>query len=379
MFKRTRYQFGWLRKKPRKRGSDVWVWTYRSTLANGGRKENSVIVGTALQYPSKTEAWRAVEGPRLAVNDRKPAEEITFGAVLDRYVREAIPKRRTTRSRYQSWIKNHIKPHWWDVPLAKIKPLPVEKWIESLNLAPKSKGHVRSMMHLLFNWAMRWELIPFQINPMNLVCIKGSSKREREPRTLTTEEFRRFIEHVAEPCRTMCVVTACLGLRVSEMLGLKWGDFDWVDLRVRIQRSWVEGDEEDVKTLYSKKWMPVDPVLASLLQEHKMRATPNALATDWVFVNPDTGKLAWPLARTSHLVPAGKAAGIGRVGWHTFRHTYSTLLRAFGVDVKVQQELLRHSDIRTTLNIYTQAVPQAMRDAHGKVVEMLLPPMRKAG
>jgi integrase len=70
------------------------------------------------------------------------------------------------------------------------------------------------MMHLLFNWAMRWELIPFQFNPMNLVHVKGSSKREREPRTLTAEEFRQFIEHVPEPCRTMCVVTACLGLRV---------------------------------------------------------------------------------------------------------------------------------------------------------------------
>jgi integrase len=50
------------------------------------------------------------------------------------------------------------------------------------------------MMHVLFNWAMRGELIPFQINPMNLVHIKGSSKREREPRTLPIEEYRQFIE-----------------------------------------------------------------------------------------------------------------------------------------------------------------------------------------
>jgi site-specific recombinase XerD len=48
------------------------------------------------------------------------------------------------------------------------------------------------------------------------------------------------------------------------------------------------------------------------------------------------------------------------------------------VDVKVQQELLRHADIRTTMNIYTQAVPQALREAHGKVVQVLLP-IRKAG
>ena len=60
--------------------------------------------------------------------------------------REAIPKRRVTQSRYRSWIKNHIKPQWANVPLAKVKPLAVEKGIESLRLAPKSRGHVRSLM-----------------------------------------------------------------------------------------------------------------------------------------------------------------------------------------------------------------------------------------
>jgi len=125
--------------------------------------------------------------------------------------------------------------------------------------------------------------------------------------------------------------------------------------------------------------MPVDPILAELLLQHKGRTASGAKDTDWVFVNPETGKPYWPgRLQEHHLVPAGKAAKIGRIGWHTFRHTYSTLLRAFGVDVKVQQELLRHADIRTTMNIYTQAVPQAMREAHGKVVEMLLP-IRKAG
>ena len=61
-----------------------------------------------------------------------------------------------------------------------------------------------------------------------------------------------------------------------------------------------------------------------------------------------------------------------------FRHSYSTLLWSLEVDVKVQQELLRHADIRTTMNIYTQAVPDALRDANSKVVEMVLP-KRKVG
>src|SRR5262252_8731584 len=100
MFKRTRYQFGWLRKKPRKRGPAVWVWSFRSKLSDGRRKVNSVIVGTVLKYPSRAEAWKATEGMRLSINGPHPDEEVMFGAVIERYVREAIPKRRTTQSRY---------------------------------------------------------------------------------------------------------------------------------------------------------------------------------------------------------------------------------------------------------------------------------------
>jgi integrase len=71
-------------------------------------------------------------------------------------------------------------------------------------------------------------------------------------------------------------------------------------------------------------------------------------------------------------VPAAIAAGIGRLGWHTFRHTYSSLLREHEVDIKFQQALLRHADIRTTMNIYTQAVPRAVREANRKVVRNIL-------
>ena len=65
--------------------------------------------------------------------------------------------------------------------------------------------------------------------------------------------------------------------------------------------------------------------------------------------------------------------GLGRVGWHTFRHSHSSLLNALGVDLKVQQELLRHADIRTTMNIYMHAVPAALREANSKVVRLVLP------
>jgi integrase len=69
---------------------------------------------------------------------------------------------------------------------------------------------------------------------------------------------------------------------------------------------------------------------------------------------------------------AEKLGIIKRIGWHTFRHTYSTLLRAVGADLKVMQELLRHSTIRVTLDTYTHAVTAAKRTAHTAVVSLIV-------
>ena len=168
---------------------------------------------------------------------------------------------------------------------------------------------------------------------------------------------------------------ACLGLRASEPVGLQWGDFDWKALEVHVQRGVVSGRVDEVKTTNSNRRLPVHPHLAELLVEYKAETAPGGGNCDWPFPSPyGTGRPRWPWTiQRDHLLPAGIRAGLGRIGWHSFRHSYSTLLRSLQVDLKVQQELLRHSDIRTTMNIYTQAVPDAMREANGRVVEMVLP------
>jgi hypothetical protein len=73
-----------------------------------------------------------------------------------------------------------------------------------------------------------------------------------------------------------------------------------------------------------------------------------------------------------HIVPVARKLGITkRIGWHTFRHTYSTLLRSTGAELKIMQDLLRHSTIRVTLDIYTQAVTTEKRNAQQAVVALL--------
>src|SRR6266568_4459929 len=373
--KRQRVQFGWLDLKKRRNGPEVWVLRYRETLADGSKRVPSLIVGSIKEYPTVSRARTASMSLLLSINQERPkGVPVPFGAVIERYLAQELPERNSTASRYQSWLRNYVKPKWAECLLDQIKPLVVEDWLKKLSLAPKSKSHLKNLMHVLFNAAMRWELISYQHNPMSLVRVKDSSKRQREPKALSVEQFRKLLENVPEPFRTMCIVAMCLGLRVSEILGLRWKDIDCEGLRLAVRQAYVYGMQGDVKTQASHRWMPLDPLLAEKLREHEARFAPLARSEDWVFANPETGKPYWPgRIQENWLVPAAEKAGIGRIGWHTFRHSHSTLLHALGVDLKVKQELLRHADIRTTMNIYTQAVPTALREANSKVVRLVLP------
>ena len=90
--------------------------------------------------------------------------------------------------------------------------------------------------------------------------------------------------------------------------------------------------------------------------------TPFNNPEDWVFASPfKAGKLPWyPWGvERRHLIPTGISCGIGRIGLHTFRHTFRALLDETGVSMKVHQELMRHADIRTIMKIYGKRWMQA--------------------
>ena len=84
-------------------------------------------------------------------------------------------------------------------------------------------------------------------NPIDLVVVKGATKRTRQPRSLTVDEFRKFLQQLGEPFRTMALLCVCFGLRISECLALKWCDVDWLNGKLRIERGIVRQRVDDVK------------------------------------------------------------------------------------------------------------------------------------
>jgi len=366
---------------PRKVGPDVWVYRWRETDEHGERRLRKKIVGTVKQYPTKAQASTVIETVRVTVNRQgfqRLAGPKTFAALVEHYRSKELPtenherKTRKTKKNYEGNLKNHILPRWGKYQLRDVCSVDVEEWLGLIDLAPSSKAKLRNIMSTVFRHGIRWGWLGQQENPISMVRV--SSKRLRTPETLTAKEFITLFGRLPDRERAMGVLCATTGLRISETLGLKWEDIDFVTGQANVLRSVVDGAVGRCKTEVSQQPVPLDGLTLEELQSWRT-VTPYAAPSDWVFASDRVfGKMpVWAVSSLQKVLqPAARRAGIAkRIGWHMFRHTYSSLLSEYGNDVRVVQELMRHAKISTTMEIYTHARMERKREAQSKVVDVL--------
>jgi integrase len=238
-------------------------------------------------------------------------------------------------------------------------------------LSPKYKGHIRSLMYRLFDKAMLWELLNVERNLMDLVEVKGISKRKKRPRVLQVKDAWQMLDALVQPFRTIVLIGLCFGLRISEILGLRWTDFDFKRSVVLVQRSAVGKRLNKLKTEYSQDEVPIER--GFILELKKWQALCLDTEEHWLFPSPVTGRpYHADSMRNDYLVPTGLKLGLGRIGFHTFRHTYRAWLDETGAPVGVQQKLMRHAHVSTTMDQYGNASALAKRKANRPIVQRLL-------
>jgi integrase len=246
--------------------------------------------------------------------------------------------------------------------------------VDGRTLANSTKAKIRNLMSVLYNHAIRHEWLEQGRNPILLV--RQSAKRQRIPDWLEPEELSALLSQLDRCFRVMIFLDPSTGLRRSELLALKWGDVEFDNLQIIVQRSIYGNVVGNCKTEASKKPVPMDPILAAELWAWKQHSS-YSQPYDWVFASPRTkGKNPyWPDSILSSVIrPALARSGIQKhVVWHTFRHSFSTILIGNGENVKVVQEFMRHSNCRCTLEIYSQARIQAKREAQHRVIQMIVP------
>jgi integrase len=331
--KRTRYQQGTLRLEERASGSRVWEYRWYETQIDGKRRRRSAMVGSIQEFPSEAAAQKAVAALRANVNAETPRTQIaaiSFQTLAHHYrdkeLCEGAGKTFATIRTNEGYLDRWILPRWSSYRVKDIKAVVVEEWLRSLPLANGSKAKIRNLMHAIFNHAVRWEW--HDRNP--ITHVRQSAKRQKVPVVLNIEQIQSLVSHLKEPGKTAVLVDILTGLRVSELLALKWSDVDFETLELHVTRSIALQHVGPCKTEASQKPVPLDPELAEVLLMWR-RQSPYPMDGDWVFASPARkGKLpywSFSIFRV-YIRPALEAAGItGKVGWHTFRHSFATILK----------------------------------------------------
>ena len=376
MFRRTRHQQGSLQCVRRKNGQTVWVFRWYEPTANGGTVYRKKVIGTIDEFRTESQAQRAADALRLTINAEQTPRSVSIAALVEHYRAQELSEQNqgkafSTKQAYEFYLKNWIVPRWGKYSLNDVKPVAVESWLKSVPRSRGSKAKIRNIMSALFNHARRYEWI--DRNPITLV--RQSAKRERIPEVLTEEELQALMPELTLRDHVLVLLDVCTGLRVGELLGLKWSDVDFRNGLLHVTRSVVDQVVGDCKTEASQKPVPLDSFLAQELLTWRSNCAYNQ-DEDWIFASPlkKGHQPYWPENLMKRGIrQAAKRAGITKqISWHTFRRTFSTLLKANGEDIKTVQELLRHANSRITLDIYTQAVTPAKRAAQSKVVEMIV-------
>jgi integrase len=348
----------------RRRGTWNYLW-YEAG------KRRSKLIGSKQQYPTKASAWQEVEYLQLGKAQTENTKGEKLKDLVTRYEMERMPSRPSTAYVYRSFLKNHILPKWGNMPVRDVQPRPVELWLRNLPLSPKSRTHVRSLLHSLLEFAMWSGLLDIGRNPISLVRNSGATRRVRKARSLTVEQFHALLRELREPFATMALLCVCFGLRVSEALALRWSDVDWLGSRIHIRRGIVKQHVDECKTEGSAKTFVLADAMLARLKAWK-QITQFSAGDDWVFASPvQLGKLPYSYTGVKQeLARASETAGVGRVSTHAFRHTYRSWLDAVRTPISVQQKMMRHTDIRTTMNIYGDVVTDEMSTASFKVAEL---------
>jgi integrase len=381
----VRYQRGWLRVVERKQGR-MWQLRYNSIdTVSGKKKERTRIVGTLADFRTESACWREVDRQRLneQINQPQSGHNLRFRQIADSYLSSDVFLKLapTTQYCYRHIINDYLVPHWGSQLAVEIKSLAVEKWLRSLDLAGATVGKTKYVMMVVFLHAEKYERIPegFTANLKSKIAIESSS--DYEAVILTPKQTFTILGLMQQPETTMTILVAATGLRCSELAGLQWQDIDYANQCIHVRHTWIDGIiSQRLKTKKSRAAVPMAAALARVLKKWQ-KTTAYGKPSDWVFASSRThGRTprVGNMLVADHLRPAAIKAGVvlnpgQRFGFHNLRHSLSSLLiTGRKADVRTTQDIMRHSNSSTTIELYTQTTMELMVAAQERVLKAIL-------
>jgi integrase len=278
----------------------------------------------------------------------------------------------STQQIYALLLRKHLLPRFGNDCLSEINKMQIQRFVlDKLKqgLAWETVNHLRCLLSKIMGTAVEWHFVGE--NPVH--GVKMPERTLKRPRGfLTADEVTRLLSCLEEPARAVVALGAATGLRIGELLGLRWGRVDLNRGTLRVEENCYKGKFGTPKTGASRREIPLAPAVVGILLARRARAlspSPDAL----VFCTRKGTALAADNLLKRHLAPACCRAGLERATWHSLRRTHGTLLQAQGTPLKYAQAQLGHSKMATTLEVYTLNVTEEQRQAQGKLAEVLFP------
>jgi integrase len=283
-------------------------------------------------------------------------------------------QKRSSARAVRSHLKCYILPELGNVRLDQLGVENQQTFITHMpgratkkTVSRKTVVNVLGTLSTILTTARNWGYHCEQIN-LNKLRLPARGMKYEAP-SFTPDQLQRILAIAEEPWRTMFCILTLDGLRAGEVLGLKWDDIDFDRSLLHIRRTAWYGKIQTAKSEASETVLPIPSSLLTMLKNYQLTWKPNVAGFLFVTRNgrpPSSNKVV-----EYHLWTILDALGIPRCGLHAFRHAHTSLLLDSGATPKVVQRQLRHSDARTTLEIYGHVVGDAHREAVEKVASRL--------
>lgn len=379
---RYRYQDGCLFIRGRKR--KMWVARWREDVIQPDgavlRVLRSETLGPVSEIAGRREARILLQNRLASLNSgqRRAEATMTFGTfVAEQFEPDILPTLKyATQKIYSLILRTHLLPRFRDCRLCDITRAEVQQFVTSKlkdGYAWETTNHFRTLLSKIMSTAVSWNYL--SDNPVHGVRMPERTLK-RLNRFLTMEEVRRLIAASEEPVCTIVLLATMTGLRIGEILALRWGRVNLSAGTLRVEETCYHGRFGTPKTKASRRELPLPTVVVQALLAHRLRSSETSDEA-LVFCTSRGTPLASNNLRKRQLHPACVRAGFAPINWHALRHTHGTLLHEQGTPLRVAQAQLGHSHMTTTLEVYTHASAGAQRQAVDQLESQLFPNVPK--
>lgn len=377
MMVRRGFQQGMLFQRGTRRKLWVARWWEDVIRPDGalGRLRRSEVIGTVAEYPTRRQAMQVLSQKLRALNsgDARPQSTQTFAEfVKNEWMPVILPTLKyATQKHYRYVLDVHLIPAFGNTQLRNLTREDLQRFLSrKLNggLSWETVHHFKCGLSKILGAAEEWGYIS-----ENLARKTKLPRRQygSERIVLTPVQMQKLASELREPARSFTLLLVLTGLRVGELLALRWGSIDLNGRLLRVVETVYDGHFDTPKTRRSIRKIPIGPATVDLLTALRP-VTADARAL--VFAKRDGSPLErWNLLR-KHLKPAAKRAALSGVTWHLLRHSHATMLDGLGTPIGTMQSLLGHSVPEITREIYLHAIPEEQRRAMESVERLLIGP-----